>query len=253
MNCYALQTKGLTKKFGKVIALNDMNINIPKGSIFGLIGVNGAGKTTLFRIIAGLSEKTSGDILLFGQNNKNTIDSLRKKVGFTIEDPALYSNMSVYDNLKLKCIIYNVTYDKINEVLDLVDLNNQKNMKTKKLSYGMKQRLAIGLALINSPNLLILDEPTNGLDPISIVEMRKLFKKLIDEKDLTILIASHMLSELEHLATHFGIIHNGKLIKEITSEDLLIKCKKYLKINVSNTEKSLQLLKNIIFQSCNVW
>lgn len=241
---YVFKATNLGKRFGKVTVLNNININIPNGCIYGLIGENGAGKTTLFRIIVGLSERSTGDLMLFGKSDKSELIQMRKEIGCTIEAPAICASMSVFDNMKIQSIARGIAdKNRIDEILSLINLSEQKNKKVLNLSYGMKQRLALGLALLHNPKFLVLDEPTNGLDPVGIMEFRELLKKLNKEKGITILIASHILSELEHFATHYGIIHKGKIIEEISSQKLIDKCRKYIKILVNNVPKSTQILR----------
>ncbi len=212
---YALKINNLIKMYGHVKVLDNFSITVKKGEIYGLVGANGSGKTTLFRIIAGLTSKNSGEI--------NISNCIEKSIGFTIEAPAIYGNMSVHENIKAHCLLCGVSsMERSDTILKTIGLYEHKDKKTKKLSYGMKQRLALGIALLDKPKMLILDEPTNGLDPIAIIELRKLLIKL-SENGMTILIASHMLSELTHLATRYGFIHEGKILKEISSDELINK------------------------------
>ena len=210
---YAIHISRLTKKYGKILALDNLNLSVKKGSVYGMVGINGSGKTTLFRIIAGLTSKNSGEIKIM--NHGDT------KIGFTIEEPALYGSKSIKENVKIHCLLANISYkENIARIIQITDLD--ENKKVKNLSYGMKQQLALALAILNEPEILILDEPTNGLDPVAIVKLRNLLTKLSND-GMTILIASHMLSELVHIATDYGFIHKGKIIQEISAEELMKK------------------------------
>jgi lantibiotic transport system ATP-binding protein len=205
------------------IILENVNLNVPKGSIYGFLGQNGAGKTTTLRLILGLLKNQSGSIKIFEKSfEKNRIEILQK-VGLLIENPSIYGHLTAFENLLVWQKVYQCPKSNIQETLDLVGLENTGNKKTSHFSLGMKQRLAIASALLHQPEILILDEPTNGLDPNGIVEMRELLKKLNQEKAITILISSHLLSEIEKLATHVGIIHKGKILFEDTLESLLIR------------------------------
>lgn len=237
--------KGLSKSFNDAFALHDINMNVPEGCIYGLVGENGAGKTTLFRIMAGLCEKSSGEYSLFSSNSEKEIRVARKKLGCTIEAPAIYGNMSVLENMQIQCIVRGITdMNRIDEVLSIVGLDKQRNKKSSNLSFGMKQRLALALAILHDPQFLILDEPTNGLDPMGIAEFRELFLRLNKEKNITIVIASHILSELEHLATHYGFIRNGKILEELSAEELHQRCAKYIRIIVDDVPKTILILQN---------
>jgi ABC-2 type transport system ATP-binding protein len=221
MTEYAVQTFSLTKLFKKVPALNDVNINVPKGSIYGLIGRNGAGKTTLIRILTGSAEQTSGYFSINGSNEHKDILAQRTRMGSIIETPTLYTYFSAQQNLIARCILLGISdrEQKCNEMLRLVGLENTGNKKVSNFSLGMKQRLALALALLNDPQLLILDEPVNGLDPMGIQQMREMLKE-INARGVTIIISSHLLTELSRLATHYGIIENGRLIKEVTEQEI---------------------------------
>ncbi|WP_125152325.1 lantibiotic protection ABC transporter ATP-binding protein [Clostridium rectalis] len=207
MSEYYLETKNLTKKFRKQRAVDSINLKIKKGSIYGFLGPNGAGKSTTLKMIAGLLYPTEGDIFIDG--HKWSRKDLRN-IGVLIESPAFYGNLTARENLKVHTTLLNITDSKIDEVLNIVDLKNTGNKKSSQFSLGMKQRLGIAIALLNEPKLLILDEPTNGLDPLGIQELRDLIKSL-KEKGITIIFSSHILSEVEHVAEYIGIIHQGKL------------------------------------------
>lgn len=238
-----LKTYNITKKYGNQIAVNNVNMTIKKGEIYGFIGQNGAGKTTLIRLITGLIHKTNGDIELLGASSENELNKARTMVGSLIETPSFYNNMTARENLEVSRRIRNIPGNKcVDEVLELVGLKNIEKKKVKNFSLGMKQRLGIANAIMGNPRLLILDEPINGLDPMGIVEIRELLKKINKEKDMTILISSHILSELSELATTYGIISNGKLIEEITSQELKEKCRKYIDLKVDDTSRAVIIL-----------
>lgn len=243
------RTINLSKQYKNVKVLNDINIEIRRGEIYGLIGENGAGKSTLIKILTGLAKKSNGKIILFNKEDEKDLNSIRKKIGSIIESPALYIDMTAKQNLEYQRIQKGVP-DKncINELLSIVGLNNTGNKKVKDFSLGMKQRLGLAIALLGEPELLILDEPVNGLDPTGIKELRELLIKLNKEKNMTILISSHILSELHKLATSYGIIHNGRLIEQITAYELDEKCKKHLLIKVSDIKKA----SNILEESLNI-
>ena len=238
-----LKTNNLTKQYNKNVVLDNVNITIKKGDIYGLIGRNGAGKTTLMKIITTLASPTSGTFELFNTSSEN--DELfdnKNRVGSLIEYPAFYPNLSAYDNLKYYTIQRGIVdKNQINKVLELVNLTGTGKKKVKTFSLGMKQRLGIALAILNSPDFVILDEPINGLDPIGISELRDTFKKLSDN-GITLLISSHILSELYLLANEFGFLENGKLIKELSKEELDLECSKCLVIKTDDSKKVSVLL-----------
>lgn len=234
---YILQTNSLTKKYKDFQALNGLTMNVPKGSIYGFVGKNGAGKTTLIRLICGLQEPTSGNFTLYSiRNDSKDIIRSRRRMGAVVETPSIYMDMTAEENLKYQ---YNVlglpSYDGIPELLKLVGLENTGNKKVKNFSLGMKQRLGIAIALAGNPDFLVLDEPINGLDPLGIVEMRELVLKLNREQQITVLISSHILDELSRLATHYGIIDNGRMVKELSAEELEATYRKCIRMEVSNT------------------
>lgn len=238
-----LKTNNLTKQYNKNVVLDNVNITIKKGDIYGLIGRNGAGKTTLMKIITTLASPTSGTFELFNTCSEN--DELfdnKKRVGSLIEYPAFYPNLSAYDNLKYYTIQRGIVdKNQINKVLELLNLTGTGKKKVKTFSLGMKQRLGIALAILNSPDFVILDEQINGLDPIDISELRDTFKKLSDN-GITLLISSHILSELYLLANEFGFLENGKLIKELSKEELDLECSKCLVIKTDDSKKVSVLL-----------
>ena len=232
---YILQTNSLTKKYKNFQALNDLTMNVPKGSIYGFVGKNGAGKTTLIRLICGLQEPTSGSFSLYGiRNDSKDIIKSRRRMGAVVETPSIYMDMTAEENLKQQYLILGLpSYEGIPELLKLVGLENTGKKKAKQFSLGMKQRLGIAIALAGDPDFLVLDEPTNGLDPQGIIEMRELILKLNRERQITVLISSHILDELSRLATHYGIIDAGRMVKELSAEELDTACRKCTRIEVS--------------------
>ena len=241
---YVLQTSNLTKKYKKQTALNNVNINIKKGDIYGLIGKNGAGKTTLMKIVCGLIHSTHGEIKLFESTDLN---KQRKRIGCVIEQPVIYPLMTAREILTYYNKLLGISdYSNIDDLLELVGLENAGNKKTKNFSLGMKQRLSIAISLIGNPDFLILDEPINGLDPSGILEIRELLLKLNYERDITILISSHILGELTKVTTKYGIIKDGNLIDEFESKDLEIRCKRYISLKVDDTDKATYIIKNHI-------
>ena len=239
-----LQTYCLTKKYGKEKAVNNVSLNIEKGDIYGLIGKNGAGKTTIMKIVCGLISQDQGDIKLFGSGN---LKRGRKRIGATIEQPALYPNMTARENLLYyNKLLGNTDYSNIQEILGLVGLESMGKKKTKSFSMGMKQRLSIAISLIGNPDFLILDEPTNGLDPLGIKQIRELLLKLNYENNITILISSHILGELDKIATRYGVMKNGTLINEFSAYELEKTCEKCISLVVNDSEKAAYIIKNII-------
>lgn len=233
---YVLETNHLEKKYKDFRALNRANIHIEKGAIYGLIGKNGAGKTTLIRVICGLQNPTSGDYTIYGvKNSNNNMSSVRKRMGAIIETPSIYGEMTARDNLMEQYKLVGMpNLDGIEELLKLVGLEKTGKKKAKNFSLGMKQRLGIAMALANNPDFLILDEPINGLDPQGIIEIRELIVKLNKERRITILISSHYLDELSKIATHYGFLDSGSIIKEISSEDLMKTLEHKIILKVSN-------------------
>lgn len=241
---YVLQTNCLTKKYKNFQALRGLTMNVPKGSIYGFIGKNGAGKTTLIRLICGLQEPTSGSFTLYGiQNDNKDITRSRRRMGAVVETPSIYMDMTAEENLKQQYLILGLpSFDGIREVLKLTGLENTGKKKAKNFSLGMKQRLGIAIALAGDPDFLLLDEPINGLDPQGIVEMRELILKLNREKQITVLISSHILDELSRLATHYGIIDNGYMLKELSAKELDEACRKCVRMEVTNTQTLARVL-----------
>ena len=217
-----LEISNLYKSYGKQVVLNGLDLCVPKGSIYGLVGKNGAGKTTLIRIICGLQKQNVGDLKINNiPNTSAKIGEVRKKIGAIVETPALHLNMSAHENLRIQMILLgNYNKQTTNELLEFVGLGDVGKKLTKNFSLGMRQRLAIALALCGNPDLLVLDEPINGLDPAGIIDIRELLIKINQEKGITILVSSHLLDELARVATHYGFISDGKLVSQITAEEL---------------------------------
>ncbi|MNW39243.1 putative ABC transporter ATP-binding protein YxlF [compost metagenome] len=243
MKQYVLKTNSLTKSYNGAYALRDLSIALEPGKIYGLIGQNGAGKSTLMRMVAGLAFPTAGSIELFGQSGEKDLQAERKRLGCMIEYPSITPNLSAKDNLTLHRILRGIPSETIeNELLTLVGLSDTGKKKAKNFSLGMKQRLGIAIALLGDPELLILDEPINGLDPLGVVEIRNLLIKLCEERHMTILISSHNLPELYQVATDYLIIHQGKLMQSITLAELEESCKHHFLINCDQPEKLVSVL-----------
>lgn len=245
MNEIVLEVKNVTKTYKHVNAVDNATLSIERGKIYGFIGQNGAGKTTLIRILTGLIFPNSGSISIFSQSTKSGLELARKKIGVIVENPALYLNMNAYENLDIQRKLFGIK-DKsiIKSVLNTVGLLDTNNKKVKNFSLGMKQRLAIGLALINDPEILILDEPINGLDPVGIAGVRNLLKTINKERNTTIIISSHILSELYQLATNYIIINKGEIIQELTLEELDQKCMRHIYMQVDNIEQAVAIIEN---------
>lgn len=253
MSEYLLQTACLTKKYGRQNAVDSLSLNIKKGSIYGLIGRNGAGKTTFMKMISGLAKPTSGDIKLFGDNSGDS-GSQQCRIGALIEVPGIYDDMTAFDNMKMKAIAMGVySKDKINELLTLVGLADTGRKKAGKFSLGMKQRLGIAMSMIGTPDLLILDEPINGLDPQGIIEIRNVIAKLNREYEITIIISSHILDELARIATHYAIINEGRLVLELPKEDLLARCTECIEIKSDEIKKICVVLEEMGFSDYEVY
>lgn len=245
MNDYVLTTSQLSKKYQKNMALDKVSVKIKKGSIYGFIGQNGAGKSTLIRVITGLAYPTAGTFELFGKSNERDIIEARKRIGTIIEGPALYPQMTAKENLEAHRLLKGIPGKEcIDKTLKLVGLQDTGKKKAKNFSLGMKQRLGLAIALLGDPEFLILDEPINGLDPMGVVEIRELLKKLNREYGITILISSHILSELHLLATHYGIIHKGELLEQLSAKELQEKCQQYLHIKVDDPSKAATIIES---------
>ena len=237
-----LKTNNLTKKYGHNIAVNNVNMTISKGEIYGFIGKNGAGKTTFMKMVLSLTYPTSGSIELF--NGEKSKDAL-KKVGSLIESPGLYKGATAYENMYRFSIIYGGR-EKINELLELVGLSKVGKKKVKDFSLGMKQRLGIAISLLGDPEFLVLDEPINGLDPAGIKEIRDVILKINKKKGTTFLISSHLLDELSKVVTKYGIIDNGCLIEEVSKEELINRCQNKLVVTTKDSKKAKKVLSEII-------
>lgn len=236
MNKTVVKTIDLTKKIGTTLVLDNINLEIRQGEIYGLIGRNGAGKTTLLRLLTGLFKETSGSISLFG---KMLSDDMLSRTASIINLPVAYEELSASDNLKYYYIEQGILdKNRIQEVLQIVNLTDTGKKKVKHFSLGMRQRLGIAMALLNRPDFLILDEPTNGLDPIAIIELRELLVKLNREYNMTMLISSHILTEVHQIATCFGFIDNGRIIEEISKKDFDGKCQESISFVVDDTNKA---------------
>lgn len=247
---YILRTFGISKKYKKHLAVNDANMTICRGDIYGFVGENGSGKTTIIRLITGLIFPLSGSFELFGiANSSPDIKTARRKIGAVVESPSIYQNMSAYDNLKMQCVILGLPVDqRIEKTLNEVGLGFLLNDKKHAgdFSLGMRQRLGIAMALLGEPEFLILDEPMNGLDPAGIVEIRELILKLNRERNITFLISSHILTELSLVANKYGIISKGHIIKEITADELKKEMLKTTDVLVDKPELLSALLENIV-------
>lgn len=242
---YLLSTNSLTKQYGRHKAVNAVNLHIRQGDIYGLIGRNGAGKTTILKMINGLASATDGNFTLFGKSGRQAYEYM-SRIGTLIEAPGVYPNMSASENLKLKCLAMGVrNKETIGELLEIVGLQNTGRKKVKNFSLGMKQRLGIALALVGNPDLVILDEPINGLDPQGIAEVRETLSKLNKEKNITFIISSHILEELSKIATNYGIIHDGVLLREMTREELLAECSERIELKTDNTAGACTVLEGM--------
>lgn len=240
---YVIETKNLTKKYGNSTVVDNINLHVPKGKIYGLLGRNGAGKTTTMKMMLKLIKVSKGNINLFGEDFRN--NNLYKKIGSIIETPGFYQNLTARDNLNILAKLHgNISKKEIQEALEIVGLHTEEKKTFSNFSLGMKQRLGIAAAIMHNPELLILDEPINGLDPIGISEIRSFLLKLSHEKGVTIFISSHVLSEIEQIADVIGVMNNGKLIEEVNILELQDKLKHYIEITVSDTKSAEKILKD---------
>ncbi len=241
---YVLKTNALSKSYGHFKALNGLSMNVPKGAIYGFVGKNGAGKTTLIRLICGLQNPSSGDYMLYGRKNmEKEIVKSRRRMGAVVETPSIYLDMTAEENLKHQYRILGLpSFDGMHEILELVGLDDTGKKKARNFSLGMRQRLGIAIALVGDPDFLVLDEPVNGLDPQGIIEIRELILKLNRERQITVLISSHILDELSKLATYYGFIDNGSIVKEVSAAELEKTCRKCVHMEVSDTKVLARVL-----------
>ncbi|SCG84418.1 Bacitracin transport ATP-binding protein bcrA [Proteiniborus sp. DW1] len=240
-----LRTKNITKKYNNHVAVNNVSMEVKQGDIYGLIGKNGAGKTTLLRVISGLTLPQSGELEMFNETSSEGLNKVRMRTGCIIEGPSFFPYLSARKNLEYYRIQKGIVEkDCIDDVLKAVGLEGTGRKKYKNFSLGMKQRLGLAFAIMGNPDLLILDEPINGLDPTGIVEFRELLQKLNRERNITIIISSHILGELSQIATNYGFIHNGELVEQITAKELEEKCKSCLVIKVDDTRKAAVIIES---------
>ena len=241
---YVLTTHALCKNYQHFKALNGLSMNVPKGAIYGFVGKNGAGKTTLIRLICGLQTPSLGDYAIYGINGTaKEIVKARRRMGAIIEAPSLYQDMSAEENLKMQYRILGLpSFTGIPELLKLVGLEDAGRKKVKNFSLGMRQRLGIAVALAGDPDFLVLDEPVNGLDPQGIIEIRELILRLNKERQITVLISSHILDELSRIATHYGFIEKGRIVKEISAKELEASCRKCIRLEVSESKALARVL-----------
>ena len=241
---YVLTTDCLSKRYGRFKALDQLTMQVPRGAIYGLVGKNGAGKTTLIRVICGLQAPTSGAYALYGTDSRNQrITRARRRMGAVVETPSIYLDMTAEDNLKQQYRVLGLpSFEGIPELLALVGLENTGRKKAKNFSLGMKQRLGIAIALAGDPDFLVLDEPVNGLDPQGIIEIRELILKLNRERQITVLVSSHILDELSRLATHYGFIDGGRMLKELSAAELEAACRKCARLTVTDMKVLARVL-----------
>ena len=239
-----LQTKQLTKCYRNFTALDHADMTVYREDIYGLIGRNGAGKTTMMKLVTGLTEPTNGEYSLFGKTGP-AAEKEKRRIGCLIENPAFFGNLTAYQNLRYYCYQKGITdLKQIDEALGLVQLTNVRNKKFRTFSLGMKQRLGIAFAVLDNPDLIILDEPINGLDPIGISELRDTFRKLSQERGITLIISSHILSELYAVANRFLFIDKGKVLKEVTKQELDLECSRCLVVKTDDTKKTATILES---------
>lgn len=240
---YLLETRQLTKVYSRRAVVDHVNMHVERGDIYGLIGRNGAGKTTIMRMILSMAFPTEGEIFLFGDQVKGVAD---KRVGSLIEAPGIYPVYTAEENMKMFCTLYGVDFSRINPILDYVGLGNVGSKKAGQFSLGMKQRLGIAIALLGDPELIILDEPVNGLDPAGMKDVRELIIRLNKERGVTFLISSHLLDELQKMVTKYGIINNGVLVEEVTNEEIERRCVHKLVITVDDVLKASNIIAGIV-------
>ncbi len=241
---YCLTAEGLSKHYRHFKALNGLSIHVPKGSIYGLVGRNGAGKTTLIRLICGLQRPTAGEYTLYGRKSTDKeITEARRRMGAVVETPSVYPDMTAEENIRQQYLLLGLpSFDGISELLCLTGLENTGKKTARHFSLGMRQRLGIAIALAGAPDFLVLDEPANGLDPEGIVEMRELILRLNRERQITVLISSHILDELSKVATHYGFLDHGRMVREVSARDLEIACRKCVRLQISHTGSLARVL-----------
>lgn len=238
-----IELKNLSKKYGKATVVDNFSLNVEKGHICGLIGPNGAGKTTIMKMMAGLASPTSGEIGFFGKNDN--LDLSRKRMAFMLEAPIIDKSMNARQNMEYVRYVKGVADEKkIDEMLDFVGLHDVGKKAAGKFSLGMTQRLGIAMALLTEPEIMVLDEPVNGLDPEGIVEIRLMLKKLSEEKNVTIIISSHILSELSELCTDFSIINFGRRIENLSRDELMAKCRSYYAIRTNDINRTAAVIED---------
>ena len=244
---FVLETNDLTKHYKTTKALERLTMHVEKGAIYGFVGRNGAGKTTLIRLICGLQAPTGGSFSLYGcSGSSRDIHRARRRMGAVVETPSIYLSMTAEENLKEQYQILGIpSFDGIRELLELVGLEDVGKKKAKNFSLGMRQRLGIAVALAGDPDFLILDEPANGLDPEGIIEMRELILRLNRERQITVLISSHILDELSRLATHYGFLDQGRMVKELSAQELESACQKCVRLRISDTKALSQALERV--------
>lgn len=249
---YIITTNDLTKQYGDKLAANKINLHVPRGKVYGLIGRNGAGKTTILKMLCGLSIPSSGSFSFNGKEGKELAAEM-KKIGCLIENPGLYPNLSAYQNLKIKCIAMGKSDPEyIKGLLELVGLGKVGKKSARNFSLGMKQRLGIALALAGDPEFIVLDEPINGLDPQGIVEMREIIARLSHERGITVIVSSHILDELHRVADSFGIIHDGRLVDELTAEELNFRCGEYTIVKSNDSDELCKCLGELGYDKVTV-
>ncbi|WP_102411783.1 ATP-binding cassette domain-containing protein [Beduinella massiliensis] len=247
---YVLTADALCKHYAHFKALDGLSMHVPKGAVYGFIGKNGAGKTTLIRLVCGLQAPTSGTFALYGAENRDRrIRQARRRMGAVVETPSIYLDMTAEENLRAQYRVLGLpSFDSIPELLRLVGLSDTGKKKARHFSLGMKQRLGIAVALAGNPDFLVLDEPVNGLDPQGIIEIRELILRLNREHQITVLISSHILDELSKLATHYGFIDGGRIVKEISAEELETACRKCTRMKVTDTQALTRVLDSMNVQ-----
>lgn len=237
-----LRASNISKIYGKHKALDKVSIEIKRGMVYGIIGANGAGKSTFMRTVMGLISTDEGHIELFGETGPKGLQRARRKMGQSIETPALYPELTAYKNMQVQAANGGVGDREIDELLSMMNLGGTVKKKVKNFSLGMRQRLAIACTLVTNPEFLILDEPINGLDPSGIVEMREIIQRLVTERGMTVLLSSHILDELSQIATHYGILHDGKLINELSRDELSEVTRQYIELETNSSEKAVTVL-----------